>query len=90
MSGTQPCPSERMRSSNLQLGTPSGGHPDVTNAVGARRNPLVDIGFDPAETDQQLLPSLPMPSHDNAGLRTYCRANFYVRVQFLLLASTTE
>jgi hypothetical protein len=66
MYGTQPCPSERMRSSNPQLGTPSGGHPDVTNvAVGGRRNPLVDIGFDPAETDQQLLLSPPMPSRDN-------------------------
>jgi hypothetical protein len=64
MYGTQPYASERMQSSNSQLGTPSGGHPDVTNAVGARRNPLVDIGFDPAETDQQLLPSPPMPSRD--------------------------
>jgi hypothetical protein len=57
MHGIQPYPSERMQSSNPQLGTPSGGHPDVMNAVGASRNPLVDIDFDPAETDQQ--PAMP-------------------------------
>ena len=60
MNRTQPYPSESMRSSSPQLGTPSCGHPDVTKAVEARRYHLVDIDFDPAESDQQLLtPQLP-------------------------------
>jgi hypothetical protein len=65
MERTQPCSSvHRARSSNPQLGTPNvtGGYPDGTYAGEARRQLLVDIGFDSAELQQSQF--TPPPSRD--------------------------
>jgi hypothetical protein len=61
MYGTQPHPSEGVRSSNFQLDTPNGRNPDDSYVAERRRNYLVDIGFDPVESHQQPLhPPLPL------------------------------
>jgi hypothetical protein len=64
MYGTQPHPSEGVRSSNFQLDTPNGRNPDDSYVAERRRNYLVDIGFDPVESHQQPLHP-PLPLRDN-------------------------
>jgi hypothetical protein len=68
MYGTQPHPSEGVRSSNFQLDTPNGRNPDDSYVAERRRNYLVDIGFDPVESHQQPLHP-PLPLRDRSEIK---------------------